>query len=286
MGGASMTTEEIAGESAKAVLGEVLQAAKDDPNMKMAGSNLAKSAATVTQTVNTLLLPLAALNFGVERAKEYFQSKFGSDMAAKLSDTPEEEIVEPKLSLAGPALQGLAFAHEEADLKDMFLNLIVSAMKQGKAELAHPSYVEVIKQLSSFDAKMASAVLPHPQIPISELRVSTEPPNYRVVRKCLPRPVSPLLQQLSALPEAIHSIENLQRLGLITLRYDVWLASEAAYNWVERHPIFLETQTSLGEGKTLEFGKGILQVTEFGDQFRRVACPTNMSGYVTSKIKV
>src|SRR4051812_17388195 len=100
-----------------AVLGEVIKAAGDNPDVKAAGAQLGKTALTITKTINNALLPLAAVNFAFEKAKAYFAGPFQDDMAEKAASIPEEDIIEPKASIAGPALQGLAFAHEEANLK-------------------------------------------------------------------------------------------------------------------------------------------------------------------------
>ena len=102
-----------------AVIGEIIRAAGDNPAVKEAGENLGKTALTITKTINNALLPLAAVNFAFDKAKKYFAEKFQDDISAKASQIPVENLVEPKASIAGPALQGLAFTHEEPSLKDM-----------------------------------------------------------------------------------------------------------------------------------------------------------------------
>ena len=128
------------------VVGELIKTAAHNPSVRAAGGELGKAAHTIAKTINIALLPLAAINFGYERAKHYFDENFRPDLEAKLAGLSAEEIVEPKASLAGPVLQGLAFTHEEAALKDMYLNLLASAMKRGEATRAHPAFAEVIKE--------------------------------------------------------------------------------------------------------------------------------------------
>src|SRR5688500_12654411 len=129
---------------AMALLGQVMKAAGDNPDVKSAGAELGKTALTVTKAINAVLLPVAALNFAVDRAKRYFSESFEKDFAPKAQRIPPERFVEPKLAIAGPALQGLAFQHEEPPLKEMYLNLLASAMDSRSASGAHPAFVEVI----------------------------------------------------------------------------------------------------------------------------------------------
>lgn len=102
------------------VVGQVIKAAGDDPQVKEAAGNLGKTAVTITKAINNVLLPIAAINYGFDKARIYFEKKFSQDMAEKIATIPKDQIVEPKPSIAGPALQGLAFSHEEPNLKEMY----------------------------------------------------------------------------------------------------------------------------------------------------------------------
>jgi hypothetical protein len=163
-------------KTAMEVLGEVVKAAGEDPNVKAAGSELGQTALTITKTINNALLPLAAVNFAFEKARAYFSGAFQRDIGAKTASIPPAEIVEPKASIAGPALQGLAFAHEEPNLKEMYLNLIAGAMDRRSASKAHPAFVEIIRQLSAEDADHASHFLRlEGGMPIAEIRLGSHP---------------------------------------------------------------------------------------------------------------
>jgi len=132
---------------------EVMKAAGDNPQVKEAANNLGQTAVTLTKTINNVLVPLAAINFAFDKARIYFAGKFQLDIAEKAKSIPPEHIVEPKASIAGPTLQGLAFTHEEPNLKEMYLNLLATAMDGRAAAVAHPAFVEIIKQLDSEDAR-------------------------------------------------------------------------------------------------------------------------------------
>ena len=158
-----------------AILSELIKTAGDNPDVREAGANVGKAALTITKTINVVLLPLAALNYGAEKARAYFTEKFPEEFSAKAAAIPADQLVEPKASIAGPALQGLAFAHEEPNLKSMYLSLLASAMDSRVANRAHPAFVEVIKQLDAEEAGLLPDLLRHSaEIPIVEFREDLE----------------------------------------------------------------------------------------------------------------
>jgi hypothetical protein len=110
--------------SATNAVGEIIKAAGDSQEAKQAGSNIGKAAVTITAAINNCLLPIAAVNYVFEKARFYFNNFFQTDIKAATADIPEEDLIEPKPSIAAPALQALAFAHEEPDLKDLYLKLL------------------------------------------------------------------------------------------------------------------------------------------------------------------
>ncbi len=172
-----MTTEDPlkAAQSGVALLGEVIKAAGDSPNVKAAGNELGKAALTLTKTINNALLPLAAVNFAFDRARQYFSERFAQDLGEKASAIPADQIVEPKASIAGPALQGLAFSHDEPNLKEMYLSLLASAMDGRSSEKVHPAFVEIIRQLKSEEARLLRGILrSRSGIPIAEIRLRSE----------------------------------------------------------------------------------------------------------------
>ena len=122
----------------KEIVGKVIEAAGENPDVKAAGTELAQASLTIAKTINNALLPLAAVNFAFDKARTYFAERFQSDLAAKAAAIPPDQIVEPKAFIAGPALQGLAFSHEEPDLKEMYLSLLASAM-DGRVSSSAPS---------------------------------------------------------------------------------------------------------------------------------------------------
>ncbi|MCI5190387.1 MAG: DUF4393 domain-containing protein [Candidatus Electrothrix sp. AS4_5] len=253
-----------------ALVSEIIKTAGDNPNVKEAGNNLGQTAVTLTKLVNNALLPLAAVNFACEKSRIYFQGKFQQDLSEKIAKIPEEDIVEPKASIAGPALQGLAFTHEEQNLKDMYLNLLATAMDGRVSTTAHPAFVEIIKQLDGMDAALVRHALKFIEdIPIVQLLLTTAgEQGYRIILSHLVNLAKPPVGELVENPMLPAMIDNWARLGLVEIDYKQHLTRPAAYDWVETRPEFIKLREQYEHDNIkLTYQKGIIRCTYFGQRF-------------------
>lgn len=252
-----------------ALVGEILKVAGDNPNVKEAASNLGQTAVTITKTINNALLPLAAVNFAFDKARTYFNGKFQNDLAAKAAAIPAESVVEPKASIAGPALQGLAFTHEEPNLKDMYLSLLATAMDGRVSNTAHPAFVEMIKQLDAEEANLIRGVLRSPAaIPIVQIRateVGSE--GYLILATHLLEVRRPdgVPVENTRVPAMV---DNWIRLGLVTVDYVAHIVDASRYGWVEARPEVVRLRADHPTEKwTLTHQKGYIERTRLGSQF-------------------
>ena len=122
---------------------------------------------------------------------------------------------------------GLGFTLDEPQLKAMYLNLLAAASDKRVQDSAHPSFVEVIKQLSASEAESLAAVLKSPlHLPIIEIRVKSatadkpEAEGYQTV-------ATHVLgwregEEKIAEPVKAMFVDNWVRLGLV-----VWLVSSS-----------------------------------------------------------
>lgn len=251
------------------VVKDLIQVAGNNEHTAEAGRQLGKAALTVSETVNTLLLPFAAVNYGVKKAKAYFTEKFENEITEKLSQVPPENVIEPKASLAAPTIQALAYSHEEIDLKDMYLNLLSTAMDDRHFENAHPAFVEIIKQMTSEEARIAKLLLPlKSALTIAMIKLEFKPNgNYRILLNHLLNGTSSEDQPVES-PQQPAILENFIRLGLITIDYTSELHGEQTYNWVNNRPEVLRFKSEHhGDDREVCYQKGVLKVTEFGKKF-------------------
>lgn len=72
----------------------------------------------------------------------------------KMKNIPEQERIEPEPYVAMPALQNMSFCMDRKELREMYANLLTNSMyKKNKSEV-HPSFVEIIKQMSPDEARI------------------------------------------------------------------------------------------------------------------------------------
>ena len=254
------------------LVAEIIKAAGDDPKVKEAAGNLGQTAVTLTKTINNALLPLAAINFAFDKARAYFSGQFQQDLAQKAATIPPENIIEPKASVAGPTLQGLAFTHEEPNLKEMYLNLLATAMDSRVAAVAHPAFVEIIRQLDSEDARLIRGALQsRSAIPIVQiLSKKKEGSGYTVLLRHLLNLTDTVTGAAAEDARLPAMVDNWIRLGLVEVAYDKFLTTAERYAWAEQRPEFIRLcQEHNSDERKVEFQKGMLDRTDLGVQFAK-----------------
>lgn len=92
---------------------------------------------------------------------------------------PEEHLVEPPAHIAVPAIQQLAYCYDSAELREMYAKLLLSTMDDRTAEYVHPSFVQLLKELSPDEAKLLGTLIPteaddRPTIPLIDLRIVSD----------------------------------------------------------------------------------------------------------------
>lgn len=234
-----------------------------------------------TKVVGKSLSDLFELVFGnfLEHAntksKFKYQKKyeaFEQKSLEKIESIPPEKVVEPQLSIIGPTLEVAKYYVESEELSEMFSNLIASSMNIDKLDEVHPSYVDIIKQLSPLDANNISFLANSGQLPICDFRVELEKgKGHRVLEQ-------DIFLELPEYPTNLQSISirNLIRLGLIKRPEDAYLTNENLYKKYEEHSLFKLYQRDLEVTKEkgnidkaakIILKKGYIELTTFGKSF-------------------
>lgn len=268
-----MTTDESlkTATSGVTLVKELIQAAGDNPNVKEAGQNLGQTALTITKTINNVFLPLAAVIFAFDKARIYFTEKFQEDMSQNASNIPLDQIIEPKASIAEPVFQGLAFSHEEVNLKDMYISLLATAM-DGCVTKAHPAFVELIKQLNSEEADLIRGALQtQSALPITEVRIiKVGEQGWSMLAKHLLNLANTETSTPVENPKIPAMIDNWVRPGLVSVDYDKRLNSADSYDWIENRPeVKSYRKEHEDETQKIGFANGIIERTALGFQFAK-----------------
>lgn len=97
---------------------------------------------------NVVLYHVKKANITYRYKLEYFEE----ELKSKIIQIPQEHEHSPHLMIAGPTLEALKYAFDEEALREMYVNLLVSSMDARKDDIVHPSFVDIIRQLSPLDA--------------------------------------------------------------------------------------------------------------------------------------
>jgi hypothetical protein len=174
---------------------------------------------TVAKTVHVALAPISALVWGYEKIKDYLNDT----LTEKLKHVPKERIVPPNLTVAGPAVEALRFSAHEPSLRELYANLLATAMDAKTAQEAHPAFVEILRQLSPDEAHLVAYISKQKKYTNRPMEVDIPLISGMVIMKRAAMKYEYPVRHLSLLgekagctyPELVPSyLDNLRRLGV------------------------------------------------------------------------
>jgi len=121
-----------------------------DDAIQPAAKEIGKALKTVAKTINVALAPISGLVWGYDLIENFIST----NVAKKLKNVPSDNIITPEITVAGPLLEALKYAGHKEVLREMYANLLATALNSDVAMLAHPSFVEVIRQLAPLEAEL------------------------------------------------------------------------------------------------------------------------------------
>ena len=233
----------------------------------------AKGAEAPAKTLNLLWqATLGRWNPKLESIVQKHIEKYAKDIDTEISKIPTESInPEPDISLIGPALEASKFYVAKEEAREMFSKLIAAELNIEKASQVHHSFVDIIKQMSSNDARLLK-ILPKTG-PLCEIRLYPKEQNYYQLIGTADMIYLPGQIDNNFTNNAI-SINNLSRLGLVEIDHIRSLTDETyyePYKSLQDYQQGLEKLRSLPEeDKDLRLDKGMFSLTPFGDLFRKI----------------
>lgn len=232
-------------------------------------SDLAKpTLSTVGQTLQgatrVALAPLSALIWGYDKIAAYLDVAIPEYFAKR--NISKEKIVSPDPSIAGPLVDAMRYNSHKVELREMFTNLLGSAMN-GDSHDEHPAFVEIIKQLSSDECKILKFIQTDPKHPIIRLRLKLEAqqgeidltPYFSVI--CFKAEC----QFPTKFPEYLN---NLARLGLVDIYFDRFLTNDKFYEELRAHVSFPKIVGA--DKERIVEKKNYFSLSEFGKKFCEV----------------
>lgn len=166
--------------------------------------------------------------------KEYAIDETKKLLAKKLEHVGEDKIVTPEPYVAVPAIQAISYSMNSKELRNLYANLLAKAMNSDTKDLVHPSFVEIIKQMSPTDSIIFKEIGSVPSFTVAKITAIEYEPieNLRHYRN-LNDPLPPSSKSFSFdritnidldYEIVLTSIDNLLRIRLINeeqLYYDV-----------------------------------------------------------------
>lgn len=221
---------------------------------------------------NVVLYPVKKANMTFKYKLEAFED----DLREKIKDIPEENIQVPPTMIAGPTLEALRYTYDEVELREMYENLLASAMDNRKVTQAHPAFVDTIRQMSPLDALVLSMITDMPRLKCGEIVFKIKG-TTQIYSKAMPNYFVVELLDLADPFLISTSLVNLQRLGLIKIAENGLMG--ASYEEMKEHPYVLsrkELFNQFGKEFICEVNQHAIVLNNYGEQFARVCLQKNI----------
>lgn len=219
----------------------------------------------------------------IQARQEHNLQLYRDELASSISKIDPDNFQDPKMNILGPALEASKYYIDEEEMRRMFANLLASSMDESKNDIVHNSFVEIIKQLSPLDARNLLSFQHQIASPI--VRLATIKNNRKTKSHVLSNIYWKSSEQEEFDMEYSHiissSLDNLQRLGLISIGYESQLVAEDSYSDFKKLPLYQEfidfnkeynNSSDVQNNPNLqivdhEIIKGIIELTDFGTNF-------------------
>lgn len=255
--------DKLAGGIGKAV--ETVPELYDDA-LKPAAQESGKTLALIPRAINAALSPLRQWI----AQREYNVAETEKLLAKKLENIDPEKIVSPEPYVAVPAIQAISYSMDSDELRNLYANLLAKSMCTDTKNSVHPSFVEIIKQMSPLDAAVFKIILDAPLLPLIDMKVKSQK-SEGGGSKTIFRNVS----WISNYPynQLTVSFDNLKRLNLIDISDSYYTHSEN-YQLVTNTAFYTSNKqmimNNLISGKSYAEDKKIMCITDLGNLFGKV----------------
>ncbi len=223
---------------------------------------------TVGKTINMALAPLSGMIWCYEKIADHLTTSLENKFKTK--NIPLQNIITPDPAIAGPLVQNFQFIAEKPALREMYTNLLATAMNKDTASIAHPSYTEIIKQLTPDEAKIIKHSIPRLMYPIINISKIHPNNNVELIKNNV---ISLSFEAKCTFPQyGDVYITNLQRFGLTIITFEKWYNTEDKYNKIKNIPYVRQLISSVNTNPfKAEIQKGIFYLSPLGMQFKK-AC--------------
>ncbi len=229
-----------------------------------------KVLAIIPRAINAALVPLR--QWIAER--EFKLAETEKLLAQKLEHVGEDKIVTPEAYVAVPALQAISYSMDSEELRNLYANLLAKAMNSDTKDMVHPSFVEIIKQLSPIDSLVLKNIMERKFNPLIDLVFEEQKPGHLFPLSSIALDTN--VSDINIAPTKIISvsIDNLIKQGLISIPNGISYADKKIYDNILNSQFYLEMQqyyhSVIPDGYTFTHTKKRINITNLGVSFHNI----------------
>lgn len=200
--------------------------------------------------------------------------RYEKELTESISKIPENERLEPSIQVTAQALENSKYCISSNELRRMFVYLITNTMDNRYESFTHPSFPEIIKQMSPLDARILSSFKNKVSQPIANIVL-----NHRSgTRKTLERYIFFDINGSYSYPYAA-SISSLERLGLLSVDFSTQLADKSLYDLFTKFSYYGHLKDIFENKESGDFIgtiNGICEITPLGIHFIKSCIPETL----------
>lgn len=237
------------------------------PTAQETGKILARIPQAINAAFSSLDMWIANRDYNVEETKKL--------LAKKLENVEPEKIVPPEPYVAVPALQAISYSMNSEELRNMYANLLANSMNSDTKNSVHPSFVEIIKQLSPFEAKLLKSfsISTVKKFPIVMVRGSIDDDDSEGVDifKHIIEPKFGI--ESDNINTFAIAIDNLIRLNLFLVNYEKFFINTDLYTPILNSDLFLDMKNLISNNSKFNHcinKNGLLEISDLGDSFIKI----------------
>lgn len=196
--------------------------------------------------------------------KEYAIDETKKLLERKLENVDPDKIVEPEAYVAVPAIQAISYSMNSEELRNLYANLLAKAMNSDTKDMVHPSFVEIIKQISPIDSLVFKTIMERGGNPLISLIYENEEKDNLTINMNITD------INIASIESINISIDNLIKQSLITIPSGRYYIEENLYDQLlssTQYKIAQQKFSSPPNGFKLTYKKGLIEKTSLGNAF-------------------
>lgn len=243
------------------------------PSIDNAVTNLTdKPTASMGTTLSDLwYLVFGGISYQAEKKKIKYShdlEEYRKELAESIAQISEEKRIEPSVQTTAQALENSKYCLEEKELRLMFTSLISNSMNADFQKDIHPSFAEILKQMSPLDATIIKTFKNSSTsgFPLCRYQKVQNKGHITLLENVF------LNYQTSNLAESSLAISSLVRLGLLETTYEESFTNDSLYTPFTEHPWFHMLKKQFPNA-TITIKRGRAFLSPLGRSFVRVCIP-------------